>query len=78
MQARAAVMRQPHGRWSIETVTVAQPGPGEVRVRVVASGICQTDVHAREERKGATVSRTSGVPWRLWSTGYDREPNSIA
>jgi aryl-alcohol dehydrogenase len=48
MQAQAAVMREPHGRWSMETVTVAEPGPNEVRVRVVASGICQTDVHARD------------------------------
>jgi aryl-alcohol dehydrogenase len=48
MQAQAAVMREPHGRWSMETVTVAEPGPHEVRVRVVASGICQTDVHARD------------------------------
>jgi len=48
MQAQAAVMREPHGRWSIESVEVAEPGPNEVRVRVVASGICQTDVHARD------------------------------
>lgn len=27
---------------------VAEPGPQEVLVRVVASGICQTDVHARD------------------------------
>lgn len=48
MLAQAAVMRQARGRWSMETVTVAEPGPNEVRVRVVASGICQTDVHARD------------------------------
>ena len=47
MQARAAVMSEPHGRWTIETLEVAEPGPQEVLVRVVASGICQTDVHAR-------------------------------
>ena len=48
MQARAAVMSERHGRWTIETLDVADPGPYEVRVRVVASGICQTDVHARD------------------------------
>ena len=48
MQALAAVMREPCGRWSLETVEVAEPGPQEVLVRVVASGICQTDVHARD------------------------------
>ena len=48
MQAQAAVMPERHGRWTIETLDVAEPGPREVRVRVVASGICQTDVHARD------------------------------
>ncbi len=48
MQARAAVMAEPHGRWTIETLDVAEPGPQEVLVRVAASGICQTDVHARD------------------------------
>ncbi len=48
MQARAAVMPERHGRWTIETLDVADPGPHEVQVRVVASGICQTDVHARD------------------------------
>lgn len=36
------------GRWSLETLELADPGPHEVLVRVVASGICQTDVHARD------------------------------
>lgn len=48
MQARAAVMPERYGRWTIETLEVAEPGPQEVLVRVVASGICQTDVHARD------------------------------
>lgn len=48
MQATAAVMAERHGRWTIETLDVAEPGPQEVLVRVVASGICQTDVHARD------------------------------
>ncbi len=48
MQATAAVMSDRHGRWAIETLDVADPGLQEVLVRVVASGICQTDVHARD------------------------------
>ena len=48
MQARAAVMPDRQGRWTLETLEVAEPGPQEVLVRVVASGICQTDVHARD------------------------------
>lgn len=48
MQARAALMPERHGRWLLDDVEVADPGPEEVLVRVVASGICQTDVHARD------------------------------
>jgi aryl-alcohol dehydrogenase len=48
MRAIAAVMPKRDGRWSIEALDVADPAPNEVLVRVVASGICQTDVHARD------------------------------
>src|SRR6187402_2746123 len=48
MQAQAAVMPERHARWRIHTLEVAEPGPQEALVRVVASGICQTDVHARD------------------------------
>jgi aryl-alcohol dehydrogenase len=41
-------MPERHGHWTLDTVEVAEPGPQEVLVRVVASGICQTDVHARD------------------------------
>ncbi|WP_126978194.1 alcohol dehydrogenase AdhP [Frigidibacter oleivorans] len=33
---------------SIEKVPVPQPGPGEVLVRVMACGVCHTDLHAAE------------------------------
>lgn len=48
MRARAAIMPERHGRWLLDQVDVAAPAPDEVLVRVVASGICQTDVHARD------------------------------
>lgn len=48
MQVEAAVMPERSGRWQIESLDLAEPGPKEVLVRVVASGICQTDVHARD------------------------------
>jgi aryl-alcohol dehydrogenase len=48
MQVTAAVMPERSGRWSLETLDLADPAPHEVIVRVVASGICQTDVHARD------------------------------
>ncbi len=33
------------GRFSVETIPVPEPGPGEVLVRVAACGICLSDVH---------------------------------
>lgn len=39
---RAAVVREP-GRMAIEEIAVPEPGFGEVRVRLVATGICHTD-----------------------------------
>ena len=52
MQIQAAVV---HGRgapFQIETVELTDPAPDELIVRVVASGICQTDVHGRDEYYG--------------------------
>ncbi len=33
---------------TLETVLVPEPGPGEVRVKVQACGVCHTDLHYRE------------------------------
>lgn len=44
MRATAAVLNQPNGPFAIETVDVAEPGPGEVRVAIKAVGICHTDL----------------------------------
>ncbi|AMK25573.1 Zn-dependent alcohol dehydrogenase [Sphingobium sp. TKS] len=41
---RAAVIRQP-GRFDIESVTLDTPRSDEIRVRVLASGLCHTDHH---------------------------------
>lgn len=43
---RAAVVRQFGEPLVIEERPIPEPGPREVRVRVVASGVCHTDLHA--------------------------------
>ncbi len=48
LEIMAAVVHERRGLFQIERVELAGPGPGEVLVRVAASGICQTDVHARD------------------------------
>jgi NDMA-dependent alcohol dehydrogenase len=40
---RAAVLRETSGPLSVEDVELAEPGPGEVTVRLAASGVCHSD-----------------------------------
>ena len=48
MEITAAVVHERGGSFQVERVELAGPEAGEVLVRVAASGICQTDVHARD------------------------------
>ena len=43
---KAAVMRAYGAPLEIEDVRIDEPGPGEVLVRTVASGVCHSDLHA--------------------------------
>jgi S-(hydroxymethyl)glutathione dehydrogenase/alcohol dehydrogenase len=45
---KAAVMRTRSAPLSIEELRIDEPGPGEVMVRTVASGICHSDLHMIE------------------------------
>ena len=45
MRARAVVVRGPDGAAALEEIDVESPRAGEVLVRVVASGICGSDLH---------------------------------
>jgi len=45
VRARAAVLEDYESPLQVQEVQVAQPGPGEVRVRVAVSGVCHTDEH---------------------------------
>ncbi|HUY63692.1 MAG TPA: Zn-dependent alcohol dehydrogenase [Acidimicrobiales bacterium] len=42
--ARAAVLREPGGAMVVEEIELARPGPHDVRVRMVASGVCHSDL----------------------------------
>ncbi|HVY09747.1 MAG TPA: NDMA-dependent alcohol dehydrogenase [Mycobacteriales bacterium] len=45
MDARAAVLWDTHQPWQIEEITLDDPGPNEVVVEMVASGLCHSDEH---------------------------------
>ncbi|HEV2675646.1 MAG TPA: NAD(P)-dependent alcohol dehydrogenase [Aliidongia sp.] len=48
MEIRAAVTRAPSAPFSIEALDLEDPRPGEVLVRIVATGICHTDMVMRD------------------------------
>ena len=45
MEALAAVLYQANEPLRLEQVEVLPPGPGEVRVRMQAAGVCHSDLH---------------------------------
>ena len=47
-KATAAVIREPHGRFSLETVELDDLRSDEILVRIEASGVCHTDAKAQE------------------------------
>jgi aryl-alcohol dehydrogenase len=49
MQIQAAVARAPHSPLSLETLDIEEPRPGEILVRLVATGICHTDMVMRDQ-----------------------------
>lgn len=49
VSGRAAITRTKGGRFEIEDVTISAPAPGEVLVRVLAVGVCHTDLIVRDQ-----------------------------
>ena len=43
---KAAVVTAFGAPLQVEEVSVPQPGPGQILVRMEASGLCHTDIHA--------------------------------
>ena len=43
MKMKAAVLHSTPGKLAVEEIDIADPGPGEVRVKIAASGLCHTD-----------------------------------
>jgi aryl-alcohol dehydrogenase len=48
MEITAAVVREKSGAFTIEQLDLADPRPDEALVRIIASGMCQTDLHGRD------------------------------
>jgi aryl-alcohol dehydrogenase len=56
----AAVVAEKGGAFRLQALELAEPGPDELIVRVAASGICQTDVHARDDYFGIALPAVFG------------------
>jgi S-(hydroxymethyl)glutathione dehydrogenase / alcohol dehydrogenase len=55
LSARAVVLRSAGDEPAVEEISVEPPHPGEVLVRVAASGICGSDLHVLDGRSAAVT-----------------------
>lgn len=55
IECRAAVAWAPGEPLSVETVQVAVPLIGEIRIRIAASGLCHTDLFYQKGKCGPDV-----------------------
>jgi len=60
MQITAAVLRDRTGRYELEEVSLAEPGPGQILVRIVGVGHCHTDLLARATHPPSTLPLVVG------------------
>ncbi len=61
---RAVVIPRPGEPVAVEELHLDEPGPGEVRVRMLASGVCHSDLHVRDgewQRPGPIVMGHEGA-----------------
>lgn len=56
----AAVLRTRGAPFSLESVTLADPGPGQVLVRLAACGICFTDIGVQRYEQGTPLPHVLG------------------
>jgi NDMA-dependent alcohol dehydrogenase len=45
VKTKAAILWETHAPWSVEEIELDPPGPGEVLVKMAASGMCHSDEH---------------------------------
>src|SRR5215467_14185914 len=56
----AAVVPSVNGKWEVKEVSTPQPGTNQVLIKMHASGICYTDVHATNGALGVKFPYTIG------------------
>lgn len=53
IEGRAIVVWEAGGAVVPEPILIDEPGPGEILVRILASGVCHTDLHVRDGKIGS-------------------------
>ena len=61
---KAAVLYERRKPLDIEDVDLVEPGPGEVEIELVASGVCHSDLH-HVQRDTATIPCSGSTQVRL-------------
>ena len=80
MRVTAALVPEKGAPFQVEALELADPAPDELLVRVVASGVCQTDVHGRDDyfgipfpcvfgHEGAGIVQTTGTEVTRFAPG---------
>ena len=54
---RAVVLTEFNKDWEFQTLPDPRPAPGQVLIRIHASGMCGTDLHAQHGHLGASADR---------------------
>jgi alcohol dehydrogenase len=57
---KAAIVPSANSRWEIQEVPTPEPGPGQVLIKIHASGLCYTDVHQTRGELPGPFPRTLG------------------
>jgi len=57
---KAARIMAPNGRIELVDIDIPEPGPGQVRIKVHACGVCHTDSMTVQGTLGNTFPRTPG------------------
>lgn len=52
IRATGVIVRAPHASANVEEIFIDPPGPGEVLVRIVATGVCHSDLHTKQGNFG--------------------------
>ena len=60
MKTMKAVVYDEPAKFEVRKVAVPEPGPGEVLIRVLAAGVCGTDLHLHAGEFGPTYPLTPG------------------